>query len=227
MCGRASLTAAEILQAAQALLIAIRCDDVFETLFQKPRYNIAPTQNCAFIRHATGGPELVSMQWGYSTLGRPFLFNVRSETVRQKFRAPFSQRRGLMLATGFYEWAKVGKRRLPSHFTLPASPVFAMASIFEQPLTTGKMHAAFAVLTTEANDLVRPLHDRMPVILDPKCWEAWLDHGSDLNEVASLLKPYPPTQMQATRCSAKVNDVKNDGPECLGPPEPEEKTLFD
>jgi putative SOS response-associated peptidase YedK len=175
-----------------------------------------------------GKPELVHMRWGISYPTRPtLLINARAETIAQKFKSPFLQRRCLMLVSGFYEWKKQGKLRLPYHITLKNDPVFAMAAIWEPGIVTGLMDDAFAVITTDANEAVRELHDRMPVILDKEHWNTWLDTSCAITDVTALLRQYPADKMLLSPVSEYVNKAGNEGPECLEPPAPPEKTLFD
>jgi putative SOS response-associated peptidase YedK len=225
MCGRASLSADERRK------LQILFGDYFRELPRDllPRWNIAPTEQCLVARMSGDSkPELVCMRWGISYPTRPtLLINARAETVAQKFKSPFLQRRCLMLVSGFYEWKKQGKRRFPYHITLKNDPVFAMAALWEPGIVTGLMDDAFAVITTDANEAVRELHDRMPVILDKEHWNTWLDTSCAITDVTALLRQYPADKMLLSPVSEYVNKAGNEGPQCLEPPESPEKTLFD
>jgi putative SOS response-associated peptidase YedK len=225
MCGRASLSADE------RRLLAIPFGDYFRALPRDlvSRWNIAPTQPAFVVRMAVDGkPELVAMRWGINYPTRPTLIiNARAETIATKFKAPFSQRRCLMIVSAFYEWRKEGERRLPYHITLKDQPIYAMAAIWEPGIVTGMMDNAFAVVTTEANEAVRALHDRMPVIVEPANWNTWLNTTSQTEDVKALLRPYPADKMLLTPVSEYVNSAGNEGPECFGPPPTPERTLFD
>ncbi len=214
MCGRYTLT-------TPVPVLAERFGfDSFPEL--KPRYNVAPTQPVAVV---VAGPELrrelVLMRWGlvpaWSREGPkgPPLINARSETAadRPAFRQALRSRRCLVPADGFFEWAKVGGRKQPHYFHRPNGEPFAFAGLWERwQGPEGDPLLSCAVLTTEANEVVRPVHDRMPVILAPEDFQRWLESGD-----AELLRPCPPEALAVTRVSALVNSPRNDGPECLRP----------
>jgi putative SOS response-associated peptidase YedK len=225
MCGRASLSADE------RRIFQLPFGDYFRELPRDlvPRWNIAPTQPAVVARMGPDGkPELVSMRWGIQYPTRPtLLINARAETIAHKFKTPFTQRRCLMLVSGFYEWKNQGKRRLPHHITVKDQPVYGMAAIWESGIITGMMDNAFAVVTTDANEAVRILHDRMPVIVDPPDWNTWLDTSSAMADVKALLRSYPADKMQVTEVNEYVNAAGNEGPECHMPPAEPERTLFD
>jgi putative SOS response-associated peptidase YedK len=121
---------------------------------------------------------------------------------------------------------KQGKRRLPHHITLRNEAIYALAAIWEPPIVTGRMANAFSVVTTEANELVRPLHDRMPVIIYRDAWPTWLDSSCALEDAEALLRPYPAEKMELVAVSEFVNSATHEGPECLAPVVAD-RTLFD
>src|SRR5207245_756915 len=149
-------------------------------------------------------PELANLRWGLvpSWADDPDIgyrmINARAETVADKpaFRAAFRQRRCLLLADGFYEWKPVGKHKQPYHFRLRDGKPFAFAGLWEHWEGDDKRIESFTILTTTANEVVKPVHERMPVLLAPKDFERWLDPkkagGPALLE---LLRPYPPELM--------------------------------
>jgi putative SOS response-associated peptidase YedK len=116
---------------------------------------------------------------------------------------------------------------LPYRITVKDQPVYGMAAIWEPGIITGMMDNAFAVVTTDANDAVRMLHDRMPVIVDPPDWNTWLDTSCAMADVKALLRPYPADKMQVMEVNEYVNTAGNEGPECHNPPAEPERTLFD
>lgn len=203
----------------------------------EPRFNIAPTQPVLVVRRLPGKErEAAALRWGLipqwsmdATIGSK-LINARSETVTQKpsFREAFKSRRCLVLADGFYEWKKEKGKRYPFLFRMKDGKPFALAGLWEtnEVLEKEKLET-FTVLTTEANALVRPLHDRMPVIINPAHYELWLDpEMKDAAALKPLLKPYPVEQMVSTPVNAWVNDPKNEGARCIAPPDAPEPTLW-
>jgi len=192
-----------------------------------PRYNIAPSQTILAVRPSATGRELVSMTWGFlpawATDPRTAMINARGETAPTKptFRDAFRKRRCLIPADGFYEWKKTGRRREPYHIQLARGQLFAMAGLWE----SWQGRDTCTILTTTANSLVAPLHDRMPVILDPENYDKWLDPASETDDLKSLLRPYAETQLSATAIDSRVNSAAVDDPQCLAPPRGQQ-TLF-
>jgi putative SOS response-associated peptidase YedK len=144
--------------------------------------------------------------------------NARSETAADKpmFRHALKKRRCLVPASGFYEWLATGGRKQPYCFRSWDEKPFAFAGLWERWEGPDGPVESCAILTTGANELVRPVHDRMPVILPRLHWQAWLDR--DLQEAAAvvpLLRPYPSDAMRAYPVSLLVNNPRNDRPECL------------
>jgi putative SOS response-associated peptidase YedK len=218
MCGRYSITTnPEALRRLFAFLNA--------TPNIRPRYNAAPTDDLPVVRlDRQGNRELVMLRWGlipswandpkigYSTI------NARAETVATKpaFREAFRKRRCLVVADGFYEWAKEGGSKQPYRITLKDGEPFAMAGLWEWWRKGEQRIESFTIIVTTANDLSRPIHDRMPVILHPDTWEAWLT-AKDAETPAVLLQPYPASQMTMYPVSKRVGNVKNDDPELIEP----------
>jgi putative SOS response-associated peptidase YedK len=192
------------------------------SLFPEPRYNVAPTQTVPVVVEENGARRLRAMRWGLipSWAKDPSIgyktINAKCETVAEKpsFRSAFKKRRCLVPASGFYEWRKEGGKKLPI-LMRPKSGLFAFAGLWEtwngdeQPLDT------FTIITTEANELVRPVHDRMPVALRPEDFAAWFDTTG--GDVLPLLRPYPADAMTATPVNPWVNDARHQGPECIEP----------
>lgn len=229
MCGRFTL-----ITPAEALAEQFQ---LFEIPSLAPRYNIAPTQPVAAVRRVPGDGqrELVLLRWGLV----PFwakdpgigarMINARSETVAEKpaFRAAFRRRRCLVPADGFYEWRRLERGKQPFYVRLRDERPFAFAGLWEH--WEGPDETAIdscTLLTTEPNDLIRPVHSRMPVILAPKDYDLWLDPGVQKVELLQpLLRPYPSEGMLAYPISTWVNKPKNDSPRCIEPLTQSQKTL--
>jgi putative SOS response-associated peptidase YedK len=193
------------------------------------RYNIAPTQPVAAVRIRPGdnNRELVNLRWGLiprwaddPKIGYS-LINARSETVATKpsFRSSFKSRRCLIPATGFYEWQKRegSKQKQPYHIGLKDDQPFAFAGLWDEwHKSDGEVIESFTILTTDANELMRPIHNRMPVILPRADHGAWLDPGlQDRETLTQMLRPFPPEEMSAYPISTFVNAPRNEGPQCV------------
>jgi putative SOS response-associated peptidase YedK len=196
-----------------------------------PRYNIAPTQVIAVVgvEPKTGRRSLASVKWGLvpreSLGGERGLINARAETAWEKpsFTEAFAHRRCLIPATGFYEWQKIDpKRRQPWLIRLASGQVFAFAGLWEPPVAPATTPTC-TILTTEPNEVARPIHDRMPVILDPADYARWLDPAVTIPaEVRPLLRPFPAAAMTAFPVTTAVNNPVFDDPACLVPASPRE-----
>ena len=221
MCGRFTLTDPD-----QALAVQFNLPLIPDLA---PRYNIAPTQPVAAVRVGSegGGREGALLRWGLipfwardPSIGAR-LINARSETVAEKpaFRAAFRRRRCLVVADGFYEWQKVDGGKQPFFIRLRQGRPFAFAGLWE--LWQGEEGPAIescTLLTTQPNDLIRPLHDRMPVILSPHDYDLWLDPKvQQPDRLEPLLRAYPSTEMEAWAVSRRVNSPAHDDPRCIEP----------
>ncbi len=191
----------------------------------QPRYNIAPGQPVPTVIHDGDGLRLGALQWGLvptwaakrSSL-RP-LINARAETVADKpaFRDAFRRRRCWVLADGFYEWQKgTGSRKIPFHFRHPDGAPFAMAGLWERAQTADGELLTCTILTTAASEAVRPVHERMPLILEPGRREDWLDPDADPDALHRLLAPSR-EPLQRHRVSDRVNSTRHDDPTCRAP----------
>jgi putative SOS response-associated peptidase YedK len=194
----------------------------------RKRFNIAPTQDAPIVRAAKdGGRELAMARWGLVPFWAKELsigtrmINARCEGVETKpaFKAAIEKRRCIVPATGFFEWQGVAGRKQPFAITLPDRHVFGFAGLWERwkPPGGGDPVETFTIVTTDANEAVAPIHDRMPVILPQGSEEMWL-HG-DPAEACKLLTPYSGTMMLRA-VSRFVSNVNNEGPECLDDAEP-------
>jgi putative SOS response-associated peptidase YedK len=147
--------------------------------------------------------------------------NAKAETATEKpmFRDAFRRRRCLVPADGFYEWRREDMRKQPVYICMKDREPFAFAGLWEHwENQDGQAIESCTILTTEPNDLLKPIHNRMPVILDPKDYDLWLDPDvRDAGKPSALLGPYPPEDMAAFPVSLRVNNPRNDDPECIEP----------
>jgi putative SOS response-associated peptidase YedK len=221
MCGRFTLTLdpAQLREAFPWLFIP---DDL------KPRYNISPSQPVAVIPN-TNENKLEYYHWGLipswsknSSIGSR-LINARSETLADKpaFRSSYKRRRCLILADGFYEWYldPSGKNKTPYYITMQSRKVFGMAGLWDLwQNPEGSEIRSCTIITTSPNELIQPLHNRMPVILDPIIFTDWLaSNDKEPEQLQKLLSPYPASEMTAYPVSKLVNAPENDLPECIRP----------
>jgi putative SOS response-associated peptidase YedK len=196
-----------------------------------PRYNVAPTQPIPVIRQHPKEPvrELSLMRWGLipswakDSSAAARMINARSETASTKsaFRDALKSRRCLIPADGFYEWKRNGKTRQPYCFEVNEGKLFAFAGIWDRwKDPSGQWVKSCSILTTTPNAVISPVHDRMPVILDPDSHDLWLDPGMrNAAATSELLKPYDGRLMRCFPVSARVNCVANDDEECCAPVE--------
>lgn len=194
----------------------------------RPRYNIAPTQNVLAIRvHDGDNLEWCWLRWGLVPSWvkdvqamETLLINARSEDIEKKpsFRSAFRRRRCLIPADGFFEWQRMGKqRKQPYYLKMADDSPMAFAGVWERWSNDGISLESCAILTTEANAVVRPFHDRMPVILPRDTWRTWLSPESPPAELHKLLRPAPDEVLVAYPVSTAVNYVANDSPSCIEP----------
>ncbi len=196
---------------------------------RSPRYNIAPSQPVSAVRAtSTGsGRELSLLRWGLipswskdSTIGNR-LINARAETVREKpsFRTAFKRHRCLIPANGFYEWQRQERGKQPFYIRMRDGHVFAFAGLWDR--WEGGEEGAVetcTILTTAANSVLAPIHDRMPVILPPGEYGRWLDPTlKDTDSLVSLLVPSPPEEMNAFPVRPRVNAPSVDDEGCIAP----------
>lgn len=229
MCGRFTLTTpvSELVR----IFRAERLDDSLrpDAAEPAPRYNIAPTEAIVVLRRAGGGGprELARLRWGLipewveDPSDWPLLINARAESLDEKpaFRDAVRARRCLVLADGFYEWRAEGGRKQPYHVRPRSEGPIAFAGLWERLQRPGEEAVeSCAIVTTDANELLRPIHDRMPVILAPDARERWLDPAVDAyEELEDALRPPPSESLAAYPVSPRVNRVENDDPSCIEP----------
>ncbi|MCL1471175.1 SOS response-associated peptidase [Argonema antarcticum] len=219
MCGRFSFTQSEKIVAEIFQLASV------PTL--SPRYNIAPTQPVptVLVDSDDKNRQLKMLRWGLIPswskdikIGAK-LINARAETVAEKpaFRSAFKRRRCLILADGFYEWQEQEGKKQPFYFRLQDGKPFAFAGLWERwSKGEDEAIASCTILTTQSNELMGPIHHRMPVILDPKDYDKWLDPEVQKPEsLQSLLQPYKSEEMTFYPVTTKVNNAKTDSPDCI------------
>ncbi|MGH7477304.1 MAG: SOS response-associated peptidase [Longimicrobiales bacterium] len=190
-----------------------------------PRYNVAPTQDVVIVRRAGSGARLSLVRWG---LVPPWadtpstgsaMINARAETLtsRAAFRDAFASRRCLIPADAFYEWRRLGRRKQPYRIHAGDDELLAFAGIWDRwAARDGAAVISCAIVTTDAAELVAPLHDRMPAILGRDERERWLHRDTPVGELLDLLRPFA-GRLQAHPVSTLINSPDNDGPECAEP----------
>jgi putative SOS response-associated peptidase YedK len=222
MCGRFTLTDPD----PRRLRTRFDLDDSVE-LDERPRFNIAPTDRVLAIREGgEGRREPGRLRWGLMpeprAEGHRSLINARAETIDRQpaFREPFLRRRCLVPADGFYEWRATESGKRPVWISRADGELFAFAGIWsEVPGRNGESIHSCAIVTCEPNELIRPIHDRMPVVLMPDAEARWLEPGAGEEELASLLVPAPEDLLVAREVVDAVNDVREEGPHLLDPRE--------
>ncbi len=219
MCGRYILTTP-----TEALK---RLFDFIEQPNLAPHYNIAPTQDAPVLRQRrepAGERTLQNLRWGLipswaETLQiGSRLINARAETLleRPAFRTAFRRRRCLVPANGFYEWRSEGAAKQPYLISRGDGAAFAFAGLWERwtatpaENTTASPIDSFTIITTSANDLLRPLHARMPVILPPEAFSRWLDPDADAATLTDLLVPAPNEGLSYAPVDQRVNAARHD-----------------
>lgn len=232
MCGRYSVVTKKISKEH-------RQANRYADIINDPNYNAAPSQELPVVTNVN--PDKGSLfYWGLLPAWAPTAktnrpINARSETLSQNpmFRSLVSRKRCLVLADGFYEWKRIPQTQ-PTLFDLPATPgkgkiirqpyrftlqnedLFSFAGLWDEWVdkSTGEVLKTFTIITTQANELVREVHDRMPVILTPEAEELWL-YGEEVNDLLDLLKPYDAADMKAYPVSPLINSPVNNTPEVL------------
>ncbi len=218
MCGRFTLRAPGTVMIEQFSL------DFQGTL--QPRFNIAPTQRVPIVRGLDRHVD--ELRWGLVPFwskdpkGGARMINARSETVATKpsFRSAFKKKRCLVPADGYFEWVKDGKKKKPYWIRMNDERPFLMAGLWEswrdKSVDEGEALETFTILTTSSNSLTRDVHDRMPVILSPNDYDAWLDpERTKEDELSYMFEPYSADEMRLDPVSTRVNSVRNDDEACV------------
>ena len=191
----------------------------------QPRYNMSPSQ-AGLVRPTDDPQRYHAYRWGLiphwakdHKIGYKMI-NARLETVLEKpaFRQPIRQRRVLVWADGFYEWKKSGKKKQPYRIVVGNGQPFHFAGIADRWRNpAGQWIDSFTIITTEPNELMADIHDRMPVILRPEETEAWLDPDTDIEALVPSLRPYPAESMRAYAVDPRVGNVRNESPDLIQP----------
>ena len=216
MCGRYTLKV-DIKTVAEVFGVA-------PTLETNPRYNIAPTQEVVTILR-NGTDHLAQLRWGLipswakdESIGSRMI-NARAETLAEKasFKRLLSSKRCLVIADGFYEWKQENGSKTPMYITMKNGEPFAFAGLWDNwKSPDGQQIRSCTIITTQPNEVVAPIHNRMPAILVPDARELWLDTNlQDEEALLHWLAPYPSEQMTARAVSRLVNDPKHDSPELI------------
>lgn len=189
------------------------------------RYNIAPTQHSPVIRaHTDGGREVIAAQWGLlpgwvkDPHKVPHPINARAETVATKpmFRSAFKRSRVLVPASGFYEWKRVAGGKQPYFIRLRSGEPMGFGALLERWRGADADLWTYCIIVTEPNGLVAPIHDRMPAIIRPDDYDAWLDPGlADPGVVTGLIGPYPAESMEIYPVGRAVGNPRAQGPELV------------
>jgi putative SOS response-associated peptidase YedK len=209
MCGRFTLRSVDRIRATLGNRLQLD--------YLVPRYNIAPTQPVLALLNVDQAEELtwgLIPNWSNEAKGS---INARAETIEQKatFSESFQRRRCLILADGFYEWRRVGKARQAFYFQMADERAFAFAGIWDRWKKGEVRIKSCAIITTTANGLLTPVHDRMPVILREESYDLWLNPQVDSGELKKLLEPYPSDEMKSYPVSSQVNKVEVDNEDLI------------
>lgn len=181
-----------------------------------PSFNVAPGNIMPVIVRREGRNVLLLMTWGYipawaKSDNKIRLINTRSDSLLQKpsFHKAFESQRCLVPATGFYEWQKKTTQKIPFYFSLKNNQTFAFAGIFNKD--------TYSIITTDANDAVSPIHERMPVILRPEDESKWVDNSVDIPALVPLLKSVSSEELQSYSVSTKINYPQENSPDLIKP----------
>lgn len=214
MCGRFTQSLSIPMIAQEFGVAEVSCD-------MGPSYNIAPTQKVAVVV-TDGVKKLVPVRWGLVpswakdiSVGSKMI-NARAETITEKasYKNAFKKRRCLVVADGFYEWQAVGDSKRPVYIRLKSGAPFGFAGLYEMwKSPEGGELTTCTIITTEANELMRPIHARMPVIIPRGDEDLWLN--LETKDPGRLLNPYPAEEMEAYPVSKRVNSPKNNSPLCI------------
>lgn len=192
------------------------------------RYNVAPTQMVMVVREEEQRRVVVAQRWGLippwadSPRIGARLINARGETVAEKpsFRSAFKRQRCIVPAEAFYEWRRDGSGKVPHAVVRRDGQPLSLAGLWSswRDPASGEELPTFTIVTTAANETIRPLHERMPVILPEAVWDTWLDPSfQDVPFLQALLRPAPDDVLRTYQVSPAVNNVRNDGPQLVLP----------
>ncbi|GAA0348423.1 SOS response-associated peptidase [Bacillus carboniphilus] len=215
MCGRYSLTISPEDIIENFLIDEFLVDD------WSPRFNIAPSQMVLGAVEHAGKRRAGYFRWGLTpswvkeTSNWKPLINARSETMDEKssFKHLVNKRRCVIFADGFYEWKKENGKRVPVRFVKLDRKPFAFAGLWDKSHT--QSHPTCTIITTSPNNIVSPIHNRMPAIIQNEQLSFWLDHQNDFEQLKSLLEPFPSDKMISYDVSPQVNSPRVDHPSLI------------
>jgi putative SOS response-associated peptidase YedK len=220
MCGRFTLHSPES-QIREAFNL-----EHTEPLGLEPRFNIAPSQDIPIIRDTESGHELTMARWGlipgwsnesrikYSTI------NARIESVAEKptYRTSFKRRRCLIPADGFYEWKQIAGNKVPHHIRMRDGKVFAFAGLWDHWEGEDESIESCTIIVMPSNEVMKPIHERMPAIIAPAHYDLWLDSRvTDKQEILQHLTSAPSSYLKAYPVSTRVNSPRNNDERCIQP----------
>jgi putative SOS response-associated peptidase YedK len=221
MCGRFTITRAK----SQIATLFDKLELIQDLQPDESRFNVAPTQEVFAVRKTadSSGLELVKLRWGLipawaENPKAALLVNARCETLLEKpsFREAFKKRRCLIPADGFFEWKQEDGRKQPYWIHRADGEPFTFAGIWERWTNdSGSVIESCAIVTTRANALLRPLHERMPVIVPVEWRDRWLDLGRSLDDLRDLFRPAPEDELTMHPVSSLVNSARMDSERCI------------
>jgi putative SOS response-associated peptidase YedK len=186
-------------------------------------YNVAPTQKILVARQIDDKREGAVMRWGlipsWAKDKKMAQINARADSAAEKpmFRSAFKKRRCLILADGWYEWKANGKQKQPFFFRMKAEELMLFAGLWETWEDDEGLVETCAILTTDANDLTKEVHNRMPVILAGDDAMSWMEPGDDKERLNALLRPFSPDKLAYHAVETMVGNVRNNSPDCIKP----------
>lgn len=197
------------------------------------QYNVSPSQYTPIVISENNENNLKLMQWGLTPSANTLItefrpINIRSESVDEKinFKPLFLEKRCIIPVDGFYEWKVKGYNKIPYYFHR-SNQLISFAGLYSSFNLNGKEIASFAILTTRCNNLMQPIHDRMPVILEKQNEKIWLNSSTSLETIKSLMKPISDEYLSCYPVSDLVNSAKNDSIDCIKPRINNEKSVDD
>jgi len=221
MCGRFS-------QAGDFEKIRQDCKVAESNIDITPRYNIAPSQPAQVIFNESGS-KCVMMKWGLVPLWAKNpnvtnrLVNIRADSLKEKQKSLYKTHRCLIPVDGFYEWAK---NKQPFRLLMKDDSPFALAGLWSRwNSPDGSPLETFAIITTDANELIAPIHNRMPVIVDSKDYLLWLTDVKNISLLDPILRPFQSEKMRCYKVSHRVNNPRFDCPDCLKPLESDDNNM--
>ncbi len=223
MCARYTMTRTDAAELCEEFDIKGSAPETLE-----PHFNLAPTMDAPIVtesrdleRHIVLARFGLVPHWAEDTKIGARLLNARVESVADKpaFRDALARHRCLVVADGFFEWRREGKLKIPFYFQLPDHRPFGFAGLWAvwRDARGGRI-TSFTIVTGPAEETIAPIHDRMPIIIKPEDYAAWLDRRiTDADEVLPILERSRALELSSFEVSRRVNYVKNDDPECIEP----------